>query len=432
MAVKTIPHPPRRIPLIGDVLGMDRQRPNQRTLWQFDRLGPIYRRTILGNHLTFVGSNALAKEVCDERHWQRYMGRPIAQLKPVARDGLFTAENDSEAWQTGHEVLAAGFTQDSMRRYHPTMKATAENVCAVLTEQPHQPRLEELLSRTALKVITECGFGYSGVALDGETEFTEALRRGLAYTQESAVPVIGALTRKRKQFDRDVQMLRQTVADVVKGREPGDNQSDLLQLMLDSGRLSAKEIEDQVLTFLVAGHETTGNLLAFAAFYLARRPDLVESIAEEWRESAGDWGSIAKMRTTRAVISESLRLWPTAPGFFRQARHDTTLGGYRITEGEWVFLLLLAVHRDPQVWDHPQEFRPERFLGKQPSGAIFKPFGTGPRACIGRAFALHEATVVLSEICGRFTLSTADTRSAPEVDENLTLRPRVDVVFSPR
>lgn len=432
MAVKRIPHPPRRIPLIGDVLGMDRRRPNQRTLWQFDRLGPIYRRTILGNHLTFVGSNAMAQEVCDERHWQRYMGRPIAQLKPVAREGLFTAENDSEAWQTGHEVLAAGFTQDAMRRYHPTMQAVATQLCAFLTAQPHQPRLEEVLSRTALKVITECGFGYSQIALDGETQFTEALRRGLAYTQESAVPVIGALTGKRKQFQQDVQMLRDTVSDVVRGRQPGDGYSDLLQLMLDSGRLTASEIEDQVLTFLVAGHETTGNLLAFAMFYLARRPDLVEAIAEEWRESDGSWNAAAKMRMTRAVISESLRLWPTAPGFFRQARHDTTLGGYAIAEGEWVFLLLLAVHRDSQVWESPEEFRPERFLGKQPSGAMFKPFGTGPRACIGRAFALHEATIVLSEICGRFTLSADDSRSAPEVDENLTLRPQVDVTFSPR
>ena len=110
----TIPHPPRRVPFIGDVLGMSKEKPNQTTLQRFEELGPIYRRSILGTDLTFVGSAELAAQVFDDTVWEKYVGRPLERLRPLVADGLFTAYNWESSWARAHEVLMPGFTKEAM------------------------------------------------------------------------------------------------------------------------------------------------------------------------------------------------------------------------------------------------------------------------------------------------------------------------------
>ncbi|WP_239003622.1 cytochrome P450 [Nocardia panacis] len=124
-------------------------------------------------------------------------------------------------------------------------------------------------------------------------------------------------------------------------------------------------------------------------------------------------------------------MWPVAPGFFREARQDTTLGGYPIAAGEWVFVLLLAVHRDPAVWGNDaDEFHPDRWLGGfRPKPWAYRPFGTGPRACIGQAFALHEAKLLIASLVRDYDLTA---HGELDVEENLTLRPaNLKISFDP-
>ena len=448
MSTNTIPHPPKRVPVLGDILGMDRERPNQKTLWQFSQLGPIYRRSIIGGiDLTFVGSAHLMEQALDEAKWERFIGRPIAALRSVAGDGLFTAPNDSPAWINGHAALVSGFSKDSMRAYHPAMVEVSQSLREELLRAPDQTSFAETSSSVALEVIGRCGFGHSFGFGDpdgeaGRNAFIDALTRTLAYTQETAIPVIGSITgrNRRRQADADTDLILGTVNQVLEDRRrSGLRADDLLDLMLyptsEESKLDDENIRHQMLTFLVAGHETTGNLLAFAAHFLATHPDAAQRMREE-RQSITDgralnFDEVPKLRFTRAVISESLRLWPTAPGFFRAARTDTTLGDYTFSKGEWIFILLLAVHRDQAVWGaDADEFRPERFLQDRVPTS-YKPFGTGPRACIGRQFALHEATIVLSDLLQAFDLE-ARTKTL-DVEENLTLRPNnLRLVFAPR
>ncbi|MCX2966267.1 cytochrome P450 [Gordonia aquimaris] len=444
MTDQAIPHPPWRIPFIGDVIGIDSLRPNQKTLEQFKRLGPIYRRSIIGaGDLTFVGSSALASQTLDEARWERFAGRPIKRLRDIAGDGLFTADNDSAEWQTGHEVLASGFTQEAMRRYHDDMLATSEELTKALGEDhPHQSSVETITNRAALDVIGKCGFGFPFWESDLSDQFADALKGALAFTQSASIPVVGAgiERKKRAQFDRDVAVLHQIITDVMDRRRRGaaDSPRDLLEVMMESKQLSDRAIRDQIITFLIAGHETTGNLLAFALFYLARDSELVEALRSEREESCSDgailsYDDVARLKITRAVVSETLRLWPTAPGFFRAARETTEVGGVRFEPGEWVFLLMLSIHRDEEVWGPTaSQFEHKRFLSKTPRDAVYRPFGAGPRACIGRQFALHEATLLLANLASAFNMAPADNTLTPAVDENLTLRPRVAIEFTPR
>ncbi|MBM4529857.1 cytochrome P450, partial [Rhodococcus hoagii] len=155
MGKSTIPHPPRRVPLIGDVFGMDQETPNQTTLKRFEELGPIYRRSILGTDLTFVGSAELAAQVFDDTTWEKHVGRPLERLRPLVADGLFTAYNWESNWSKAHEVLVPGFTKDAMVSYHGMMVDVVEELCKDLENQPageYVPVVDEM-GKLTLEVI---------------------------------------------------------------------------------------------------------------------------------------------------------------------------------------------------------------------------------------------------------------------------------------
>ncbi|MFZ2175679.1 MAG: cytochrome P450, partial [Rhodococcus sp. (in: high G+C Gram-positive bacteria)] len=336
MASKTIPHPPRRVPILGDVFGIDPETPNQTTLIRFDELGPIYRRSILGTDLTFVGSPDLAAQVYDEEKWEKFVGRPLEQLRPLVGDGLFTAYNWESNWSKAHEVLMPAFTKESMVSYHDTMVQVTEELCAALKQTADPVPVVDVMGGLTLEVIGRCGFGYSFDSFSGAEEhpFVGALTRSLTYAQKSGIPLpfIGKLLRRKaeKQNRADRELLVSTVDEVIAERQrTGERRKDLLDRMLhpEGGTtLDSENIRNQVLTFLTAGHETSVNTLSFALHFLAQNPEIAGRVRAEALEvfgtSAPRYEDIARLRYTRQVISETLRLWPTAPGFFRAAKED--------------------------------------------------------------------------------------------------------------
>jgi cytochrome P450 len=188
-----------------------------------------------------------------------------------------------------------------------------------------------------------------------------------------------------------------------------------------------------VITFLVAGHETTSGALAFTLYHLVSNP---AALAKAQAEVDAVWGDqddpapafeqVAKLRYVRRALDEALRLWPTAPGFAREARQDTILGGrYPMRKGQWVIVVAPLLHRDPVWGDDVDDFDPDRFAPERvkarPAHA-YKPFGTGERACIGRQFATHEAVLALGLILHRYRFEP-DASYRLRVKELLTLKP---------
>src|SRR5690606_9133696 len=171
--------------------------------------------------------------------------------------------------------------------------------------------------------------------------------------------------------------------------------------------------------------------LGFAVHFLSRHPEVVAKARAEIAEVVGADGRIgyeqvAKLRYVRRVVDETLRLWPAAPGYFRKVRGETTLGGRVLPKGSWVFVLLPQLHRDPLWGDDPERFDPDRFepeaVRKRPAH-IFKPWGTGIRACIGRQFALHEAVLTLASLIRRYDFAPEPGYEL-DVHEAITLKPR--------
>jgi len=444
-----IPHPPHRLPFLGDVLGADRRTPLQDSMRLARRLGPIFRRKAFGKEFVFVWGARLVADLADESRFAKHVGLGVANLRPVAGDGLFTAYNHEPNWQLAHDILAPGFSREAMAGYHTMMLDVAARLTDHWDRALAAGRTVDVpadMTRLTLETIARTGFGHDFGSFERARPhpFVTAMVGALSYAQRlNAVPAPLApylLREASRRNAADIAHLNDTVDALVRARRAagGDGRGDLLDRMLETThprtgeRLSAQNVRRQVITFLVAGHETTSGALSFALYYLARHPQVAARARAEvdrvWGAAATPgYEQVAKLRYVRRVLDESLRLWPTAPAFAREARQDTVLAGeHPMRRGAWALVLTPMLHRDPEVWGPDAErFDPDRFEARAVRARpphVFKPFGTGARACIGRQFALHEATLVLGLLLRRYELRI-DPGYRLKVTERLTLMP---------
>ncbi|MHC3467291.1 cytochrome P450 [Streptomyces sp. 7R007] len=439
-----IPHPPHRLPLLGDVLGASRRTPLQDSLRYARELGPIFRRKAFGREFVFVWGAELAADLADESRFAKHVGLGIANLRPVVGDGLFTAYNHEPNWQLAHDVLAPGFSREAMAGYHPMMLAVAERLTDHWDRELTAGRAVDVpgdMTKLTLETIARTGFGHDFGSFERSRPhpFVTAMIGTLTYAQRlNTVPSPRLLRRAARRNTADIAYLDHTVDELIRARGTASGEGDLLDRMLETAhpetgeRLSPQNVRRQVITFLVAGHETTSGALSFALHYLSRHPEIAARARAEVDAVWGDravpgYEQVAKLRYVRRVLDEALRLWPTAPAFAREATEDTVLGGvHPMRRGAWALVLTAMLHRDPQVWGADAErFDPDRFdprTVRSRAPHTFKPFGTGARACIGRQFALHEATLVLGLLLRRYEfLPDPDYRL--RVTERLTLMP---------
>jgi len=219
---------------------------------------------------------------------------------------------------------------------------------------------------------------------------------------------------------------KRTLDDVVFGliaqrrREGTAGRADLLSLFIEAtdadtgATMDDRQVRDEVMTLLMAGHESTAVTLSWAFFLLGRHPDIQRKVRDEVDAVTGGRAPAAedvpKLPYLRMVLDETLRLYPPVWAMSRQAIEDAVIGDVRVPRGEHVMLMQWAVHRDPTVWDAPEEFRPERFAPAAAEGrsrGVYFPFGAGPRSCIGNHFALMEAMLVTATTVQRYELSVA-------------------------
>jgi cytochrome P450 len=214
-----------------------------------------------------------------------------------------------------------------------------------------------------------------------------------------------------------------------------ERSQDLLSLLLaardEQGRpMSKRQLRDELMTVFLAGHETTAIAMTFSLWLIARHPEVLERLLAEWRDVLGVRGVTAadlpQLEYTRAVLNESMRLYPPAWFIGREAAVDGTIGDFDIPRGTTIFLVPYVLHRDARFFPDPERFDPDRWVNetapKPPRYAYF-PFGAGPRSCIGAGFAMLEMAAVLPTILRRFRLR--DLTGGPvELLPAVTLRPK--------
>ncbi|WP_037671278.1 cytochrome P450 [Streptomyces griseus] len=409
--------------------------------------GPVLVRRLHGRDTLFVADLDLVAELADERRFAKHVGPALENVREFAADGLFTAYNDEPNWAKAHDILMPAFALGSMRTYHPVMLKVARRLIdswdrAAVAGRP--VNVPDDMTRMTLDTIGLAGFDYDfgSFERDEPHPFVESMVRCLEWAMTRLARIPGQdHSAVDAAFRENADYLARVVDDVIAARTGTDQSGaeDLLGLMLsaahpaDGTTLDAANIRNQVITFLIAGHETTSGAMSFALYYLAKHPAALQLVQREvdalWGDSADPeptYDEVGRLTYTRQVLNEALRLWPTAAVFSRHAVEDTLLGGrVPLRAGQAVAVLAPMLHRQPVWGDNPELFDPSRFTAEAEaarSAHAFKPFGTGERACIGRQFALHEATMLLAMLVHRYRPADhADYRLT--VKETLTLKP---------
>ena len=205
----------------------------------------------------------------------------------------------------------------------------------------------------------------------------------------------------------------------------GSHGDDLLGLLLDSN-LTDGEIRHELVTMVIAGHETVAAALAWTLMLLAEHQPAQDRVRAELAGHPGPvpmLGHKEKLPWTRAVVDEALRLFPPAWALSRRSRQDDVIGGRPVPAGTLVIVSPWLVHRRPDLWPDPLAFRPERFLGGTGRSG-YLPFGQGPRLCIGREFALGEMVLVLSRLLSSYRIEVPDGWQRPAAQAQVAVHPR--------
>jgi len=355
-----------------------------------------------------------------------------AQANPeVFGNGLLTSEGDF--WLRQRRLGQPAFHRTRIAAYADIMACEAERMLESWRDG-EELDLHRAMMRTTLAIATRTLFGVElgakmPVVAKAMDDFVRQNAKLSVWRLFLKLP-----TPQRRRFLRGVQELNQIVYGIIRERRAGcmgdDLLSDLLRAQdLDGSSMTDQQLRDEVMTMLLAGHETTALALSWAWFLLATHPEEQAKLhAEVDRVLAGGRPSAAGMPQltyTNMVVREAMRLYPPAWVMSRRAAEEVEIHGYTLPPGSNVIISPWVNHHDERFFPHAGEFRPDRWASQAgqelPKFAYF-PFGGGPRACIGNNFALMEAAILLAAVAQRFEISLAPGARV-EPMPSITLRP---------
>jgi cytochrome P450 len=355
-------------------------------------------------------------------------------VEAIFGQGLLTSEG--KFWHQQRRLAAPAFAASRVNRYGDSMVQHTERM--LQHWQPgqvlnvHQEAMAltlQIAAKTLFDAETRQDVAEVSRAIDEVMEQI-SVRFRRPFWIPDALPLPGNL-----RYRRGVRRMDQLVARIIAERQNKlDDRGDLLsQLMLarnEAGQaMSARQIRDEVITMLLAGHETTALTLSWTWYLLGLHPAVDVQLAEEvhtvLRGRSPTFDDVPRLRFTEQVVSEALRLYPPAYAIGRQALTDCEIGGYHVPAGTTVYVSPWVMHRDPRWFDDPQAFRPERWAGslaKELPRFAYMPFGGGARICIGNRFAMMEAVLILATVARQFRLERQSGRPV-EPKPSITLRP---------
>jgi len=343
-----------------------------------------------------------------------------SEMRKLIGDNLFDVPHDE--WLPLRRALQPLFTKKNVAKFAGHMAAAAQGAA----DRWADGEVIDLDTECRRLTLRALGRSVLGVDLDESADrIAGSLNVALSYIADRGTSPLRAPswlpTPARRRARRAAAVLRDLTEGILRDchRDP-DIDAPLVRALLEAADpetgqlLSDKEIRDQLIVFLGAGHDTTATTLTYALWQLGRHPALqVRAVAEVAalgdRELTAD--DVAALPYIGAVLQESLRLCPPGPANPRTATEDIEVDGYRVPAGTVVIYGVAAVQRDPALWDHAEGFDPERFLGPEAKNRNrwqFVPFGAGPRTCIGDHFALLEATLALATVLRRVEIDSAD------------------------
>ncbi|MEL6196976.1 MAG: cytochrome P450 [Pseudomonadota bacterium] len=369
----------------------------------------------------------------------------VGALVPVVGDGLFISEGQS--WERHRRMIDPAFAHMRINRAFGHMAAAVSDAEPRLDAAAAEGRvlsLEEEMSGLTADIVFRTIFSQR---LDGGTAarvfeafaryqnavanvslrhlllspaWTEVRQPAAALAAAAEIrTLVGGMIERRRAM---TEMPDDIATDIVRARDPESGEG-----------FTEVEMLDQISTFFMAGHETTASVLTWALFILSQQPATVAAMRQEIAEAAGDGpipaSAVKRLTLTRNVFREALRLYPPVTFLARVAAADTEIGGLEIPKGAMVLICPWTMHRHEALWTAPDRFDPDRFTPAREAEILpgsYIPFGQGPRLCVGIAFAMMEAVLILAAWVRRYDIETlAPERVRPVA--RLTTRPARDI-----
>lgn len=397
-------------------------------------------------HYLLLNDAQVAHRVLIENAKNYHKSPNYQGLKTLLGDGLLTAEGD--LWRRQRKLSQPAFHRESLAGLVETMTSCVRDAIARWSRSPGSESVDvhEEMVRLTFRII---GKAMLGADLEHEAKDAgEALSRALSWADRYVESIIKlpprVPTRRNRVFTRDKRFVEDMLMRVVSDRRRTKEQRhDLLGMLMNARDettdepMSDRQLQDELLTLVLAGHETTANAMSFTLHLLSRNPLWVRRLRAEVDAVLGDrdpgLSDLGKLPVLRAIIDESLRLYPPAWIVERVSLAPDVLGGYSIPAGFILGISPYAMHRNRRYFENPEAFDPGRFLTPDEGRPrlAYLPFGGGPRTCIGNAFALMELQVALAMIVRAF-----DHDLSPgfrlTLDASITLRPAHGLLMNRR
>jgi len=401
-----------------------------------DHYGPIYSISAPFVKLAVTTDPTLIKYILQENSKNFYKSRAYDLLKILLGNGLLTSEG--EEWKQHRRMIQPAFHKGTLDDFMQVMIANTNKFQAQLSSLPQPFEFAHQMSELTLKIIAECMFS---TAVDEKanrvSQLITLLNNKAIERLNATIPIPPNLLRyfnhaeaaAVKELDEIIYgMIRQRRAD-------GGPAEDLLGMLVfakdeESGDvLSDVQLRDELMTIFVAGHETTANGLAWAMFGLLSNTEAIEKLRAEI--DAVDlehlrFDQLMQLPYLRAVVDETLRLFPPAWSVGRRNYTDDTIGGFHIAAHTNILIPIIYLHRSEKYWEEPLKFKPERFLAankKEQDRFVYMPFGAGARMCVGNHFALVEMMIIIAKLFKAFDFQVMD-KPAVELQALITLRPK--------
>jgi len=416
----------RQLTFVVDPLGSVTRR--------FARFGDAYRVQQPGGDLFAFRHPDHIKDVLvtnaadfDKQH------SAFKSLSTVLGDALLTS--DGERWRRQRRLVQPAFAKSRLQQYSEVMAEEAVAAAERLSHKSTKLDLSRELNALTLRIVTRTLFGQAAAAPERTGAAMQDINHWFSMPPQFMELVPGA----RRRFETARDRLYDDIDGIVAAQQrvPVEEQDarTLLSALLaardvDNAALSAQELRDQLLTLYTAGHETTSRALTWAFYLLIRHPEALARLRAEHTRVLGGrsphFDDLPALTYTEQVLKEALRLYPPAYVIPRHAHADTTVGPYHVPKDSEVVVWTYITHRDPRFYREPQRFVPERFSGEEDKlrhKYAYLPFGHGQRACIGQAFAMVEAQLILAAWVPRLYFKYTRFRAA---------KPRIGVTLAPR
>lgn len=400
-----------------------------------DTYGPVTVFAVSDPPVVLLSDPADVHHVLVANH-RGYTKRTIQYdtLATVTGDGLLVS--DPPLWTKRRRMVQPGFHHSGLDAVAAHTVSAARVEAHKMLHAPGSVDVDEAMMHAALHVVGAALFSTDLSAQAGELvpAVLTALDRVVVRARSPWLPPASVPTPGNVRLKSALETIDAAVADMVQQRrrraDPGD---DVLGLLLgdrmdDLGADDLAGVRNEVVTLLIAGHETVASALTWTWHLLAEHPDeyarLLAEVDALGRDPSG-LTDLAQLPFTRAVFDEALRLYPPAWVISRKAGAHDEVGGFPIGVGTIVLMSTYALHRDPRLWEQPDEFRPQRWLGPPPAPRwSYLPFGAGLRQCIGKDFALVEGVLMLATIARRLVVRRAPGMAPPHVSPLVTIRPK--------